>query len=346
MKKNLLILLLSITSLFSCGDEDLSDLSEVVYVRRNGADMPAYIYGNGASKTFIIILHGGPGGSGLEYRSGIFSKELENKYGVVYWDQRGQGMSQGHYAGSEVTLDEMAKDVNALALVLKHKYGQDAKLFLMGHSWGGMLGSATMVSDDFQHNFAGWIEVDGAHDFPDLYRGIVKDFITIGTEQIQAGNDVEFWTESVSIAQSADTSKVDSDVFGQLNSKGFEGEEKLQASGVIDPSDETAIGLNVLFQNNLLTTTIAGALTANRLFNDDKLEGVSLTAQLSKIEIPSLILWGRYDLIVPGRLAHSAFNNIGSENKELVFFEKSGHSPMDTEPDKFVKEVVDFIEAN
>lgn len=346
MKKNILIAVLAISTLFSCGDEELSDLSEVVYVRRNGADMPAYIYGNGTSDTFIIILHGGPGGSGIEYRSGIYSEKLEEQYGVVYWDQRGQGMSQGHYAGSEVTLDEMTRDVNALALVLKHKFGRDTKLFLLGHSWGGMLGSATMIKEDFQHNFAGWIEVDGAHDFPDLYRGVVKDFITIGSQQIQAGNDLDFWKESVSIAQAADTSQVDSDVFGLLNTRGFEGEQLLQTRGIIEASDETATGLNALFQNNPLTSFFAGSLTANRLFNDDNLVDVSLTTELNKIEIPTLILWGRYDLIVPGRLAHSAFNNIGSEEKELIFFEKSGHSPMDTEPDKFVEAITAFIEAN
>jgi len=59
--------------------------------------MPAYLYGNFDSKTFIVLLHGGPGGNGLEYRSGKYAEMLEEQFAMVYWDQRGQGNSRGNY---------------------------------------------------------------------------------------------------------------------------------------------------------------------------------------------------------------------------------------------------------
>lgn len=146
-------ILLVILDFSSCQKQDLSDLVDVLHVRRNNADMPAYIYGNATEKIFLIILHGGPGGSGLEYRIGQYKEDLEEKYAVVYWDQRGQGMSQGNFDQSDITIAEIVEDVEALAITLRHKYGQDIQLFLMGHSWGGTLGSAVLTTENYQDIF-------------------------------------------------------------------------------------------------------------------------------------------------------------------------------------------------
>ncbi|MCF6241853.1 MAG: alpha/beta hydrolase, partial [Bacteroidales bacterium] len=109
---------------FSCSkQEDLYKLNETIYVRNDGADMPVYIRGNITSKIIILIVHGGPGGNGLEYRDGFWTVDLEKKYAMAYWDQRGQGMSQGHYNQSDVTISKMVEDMDAVIKVLKAKYG-------------------------------------------------------------------------------------------------------------------------------------------------------------------------------------------------------------------------------
>lgn len=344
--RKLIVLLLVIGSMTSCQKAKVSDLEETVYVRRNGADMPAYIRGNGSENIFLIILHGGPGGSGLEYRSGGYSDDLEKQYAVVYWDQRGQGMSQGHFSKEDLSLLELAKDVRALALVLKHKYGEDSKLFLMGHSWGGMIGTAALVTEDFQTHFKGWIDVDGVHDFPALYRSGAADMIRVGKEQIQLGNEVNFWGGAVSFAEGLDTTTVDLDLLGELNAKGQEAESRLEKSGVVEEAEGSLKGLGVIFQNNFITSAVAGVFTSWQLFNEHKLHEVSLTEDLKKITIPTLLLWGKYDMVVSPQLGNLVFNNIGATEKKLVIFDRSGHSPMVSEPDKFVSEVSDFIDSN
>ena len=115
-------------SLSSCQKTSSFTLSETVYVRHQGADMPAYIHGNSEDKVFIIVLHGA-GSFGLAFRDGAFTSELEKRYAVVYWDQRGQSMAQGRYSKPEDVVELMAEDVMALVAVLKHKYGEDIKLF-------------------------------------------------------------------------------------------------------------------------------------------------------------------------------------------------------------------------
>jgi len=79
--RNILYIILAALCLVSCGDVDLKQ-GDVLYLRSKGADMPAYVYGNMSSKTFMILLHGGPGGNGLEYRGGRYVEDLEKEIAV------------------------------------------------------------------------------------------------------------------------------------------------------------------------------------------------------------------------------------------------------------------------
>ncbi|MFK8046387.1 MAG: alpha/beta hydrolase, partial [Crocinitomicaceae bacterium] len=65
---------------------------------------------------------------------------------------------------------------------------------------------------------------------------------------------------------------------------------------------------------------------------------------LNKITIPSQFLWGKYDFVVPPAVGVDAYNRVSSVNKEIIIFEKSGHSPMSNEPVKFANSIIDFVE--
>ncbi len=338
---------LIISSLFtsiSCNKEKLSELSDVIYVRNNGADMPAYIYGNGVEKVFIIVLHGGPGGNGLEYRYGQYAEDLEEKFAMVYWDQRGQGMAQGNYDDEDVTISQMANDLYCLVLILKHKYGNDIKPFIMGHSWGGTLGSYFMITDDYQELVSGWIEVDGAHDIPKLNIEAVKMFRNIATEQISDRNSVNAWQDILEWANEIDTANISNDMSGEINTKAYEAEELLKESGIVLRSGSKPSISSILFSpNNSITSSISGNFTGNHL--NDEIESTSLTDRLQLIQKPCLFLWGKYDFVVPPQLGIDAFNNVNTTDKRIVIFNNSGHSPMDNEPKQFVSEIVNFIET-
>ncbi len=341
-----LVILFFAASFFSCQKNDLSNLKDVLHVRRNNADMPAYIYGNGASKVFLVILHGGPGGSGLEYRVGEYKDDLEERYAVVYWDQRGQGMAQGNYERNDITIAELVEDVEALALTLRHKYGDDIDLFLLGHSWGGTLGSAFLTTDDYQNHFQGWIEVDGAHDFPEVYRQAVKTYQSIGSEQIGLGNDLSYWEEVLKRVAEVDTINRNLEDFSYLNITARSAEEKLTLSGAINANDLSAISnslINTTFINSKSLANASGTMTNQTLFRNELLD-YSATPLLNRISIPSLILWGANDIVVPVALAQQAFDSIGSFEKELVIYPASGHSPMITDAAKFSQDVIRFIE--
>ncbi|MEX0275805.1 MAG: alpha/beta fold hydrolase, partial [Flavobacteriaceae bacterium] len=95
--------------------------------------------------------------------------------------------------------------------------------------------------------------------------------------------------------------------------------------------------------NSFITSWNTIKIQSILIGNEAIFEKVSYTNRLQEITIPSLVLWGKYDMIVPTVYAQEAFENLGSNDKELFIFQKSAHSPMFTEPDVFAEKVINFI---
>ena len=329
---------IAIFALASCSKSN-TETYERFFFRNNGADLAVQVDGNRASKTFILLLHGGPGGSGFEYNTGSYAEQLEAKYAMVYLDQRGQGASQGNYKLSDVTLQQFSDDIYALAKFLKQKYGQDISLFLMGHSWGGTTGTHALLNTDLQSEIKGWMEVDGAHDIPLLNKAAIKMYLEIGNQEITAGNNTTQWQEIVDFASKVDTNNITVDEGGQINSYGF------TAEGLIASvtASEGGGGASHGFLTSPIATVaglISGNLTSNAILQET--ETAAMTSELHNITIPCQFLWGKYDFVVPPALAYTAFDKVNTTEKEVVIFEHSGHSPMDNEADLFVNSVVAF----
>lgn len=326
-----------ILGILSCSKDEinLSNLDETIYVRHRQADMPAHVHGNASEKVFLIYLHGGPGGLGLEARVNTMVTKVEKNNAVVYFDQRGSGNAQGNYSAEDVSIDAMAEDVLALVKVLQARYGNDVKFFLMGASWGGTLGPATLLKE--QEAFLGWIDVAGAHSPKDLYDEYQIDLLAKAIEQIALGNSVPFWEDVIAFLETVDSSYNEEHGF-KMNTQAHDAEKVLAADMVINEPrflDEDGNAVNFVTRNNNQTSLL---LTQSGLWRD-----LSFTDRLSEITIPSLVLWGKHDLVVPIRFAHEAFEQLGAADKELVFFERTGHSPLESEPDLFAEKVIEFI---
>ena len=325
--------------LLACQRPDLHRLDEVLYVRHAGADMPAYVHGNGAEKVFLIVLHGA-GSFGLAFRDGAFTQELETRYAVVYWDQRGQSMAQGHYDRPEDIVSLMASDVEALVAVLQHHYGDDIRLFLLGHSWGGALGTTVLLRPGQQERFRGWIAVDAAHDFPFAGTARRRLLLDICAERLAAGAEPEAW-EALQTQVAALDSVAEADYQPMLD-LGLAVSRRLVTEEVVPTGRSGTILRRAVFDNNPLTWQVSAAL--NQPFAVARDQGYSLTDQLGDIHLPSLLLWGKYDISVPPTLGADALRRLGSSDKTLVLFDRSIHHPHDTEPEAFARAVVAFIE--
>jgi len=82
----------------------------------------------------LIVLHGGPG---LDHRYLLNLQALADQYQLVFYDQRGSGLSP-RVPASTITVDSFIEDLDAFV----DHFGQGRPVHLLGHSWGAMLASA------------------------------------------------------------------------------------------------------------------------------------------------------------------------------------------------------------
>lgn len=103
------------------------------HVTIDGVTYHAQTFGDPANPV-VITVHGGPGG---DYRSILSLQDLSNRYFVVFFDQRGAGLSP-RVDPQEITLASAIADLDAIV----EYYGEGRKVNLVAHSWGAMLASA------------------------------------------------------------------------------------------------------------------------------------------------------------------------------------------------------------
>ena len=201
-----------------------------------------------------------------------------------------------------------------------------------------------MVSGNVHSSVSAWIESNGAHDIPKLNLDAINMFKTVANDQITLGNNISNWSEVLDWANSVDTNNISEDESFEINSKGFEAENWLTEDGLIKASESGGNEVPYLTGPvNPLTSLISGGITNFKL--SPEIEQLSLTDQLYKVTIPTLVLWGRYDFVVPPTLGYDTYNNISSTKKEIVIFEKSGHSPMSNEWEPFSDAIISFIDS-
>ena len=324
---------------------------ELIWLEHKGAQMPIWVEGNPANNTMIIILHGGPGGNSLVYNDllKVMSDGLEENYLLAYWDQRSSGNARGNYDKEAVSLNQMREDLDLVVDLMKDQYGAGLKVFLLGHSWGGYLGNYYLLSKLSQNKITGWIDVDGAHNIRKLTLDGLELMEEISTQQIQANTEVkEDWEEILDFVQNFDTTDLDeTDRFLEVNAKAGAAEVLAFRDDLIEATIPDLEGLwqHLAGANHPLTGLTNSYQIARTQLLDEAI-ALPLTNELDKIKIPALLLWGKYDFIVPPSLGEEMLENLGTpdDRKSLIIYENSGHSPMDGDAEAFTQEVIDFVE--
>lgn len=128
-------------------------ISEKVFVDINGLRQGMFIRGRVASNPVLLWLHGGIPDTFLANR---YPTGLEDQCTVVWWEQRGSGLSfRPEIRPESLTLEQFVADTLAVTNYLRHRFGQD-RIYLMGHSGGTFVGiqAAARAPDPF-HAYIG-----------------------------------------------------------------------------------------------------------------------------------------------------------------------------------------------
>lgn len=345
MRKIIIALLLCLV-IFACRREEITigtNVSDLFYLDNQGAKMPVLVEGNTASKVILIFVHGGPGGTGIGFNNDEnISKIVESKFAVAYHDQRAAGNSQGNTT-QKLALEQYVDDLRKLILVLRYRYGVDTKIFILSHSWGGLIASAFLTDGNNQQIVSGWINLAGAHNYL-LNDQLTRDYlISYGKEQIAKNIHTDKWKPIVDYAENH-VPNYDFAIAKQLNAYGSEVE------AYIDDIHTNEGGILDLFLKKkkafspFWMLSNAGASYFSNLPKD--LMYASYSDKLSTIKLPVLNITGKYDFTVPKGLAEEVMQKVSSTKKKLIILPHSGHILMNNEPDALWNEVVGFVEDN
>lgn len=137
MKRRPLILILSLMTATSSFAQTLAAREEVFLI--GGIRQYVTISGENGSLPLLLFLHGGPGGSVMNYAD-KFTDRLRQHFIVIQWDQRETGRTRElNSSPTPLSLALFQSDTHALIDTLLRRFGRK-KLYLAGHSWGTALG--------------------------------------------------------------------------------------------------------------------------------------------------------------------------------------------------------------
>jgi pimeloyl-ACP methyl ester carboxylesterase len=133
-------------------DRSIASLEKV---NLGGQEQWILLRGMDITKPVILFLHGGPGTSNMCLLR-KYTDELEQHFIVVTWDQRGAGKSyKAINPHSSMTIDRFVLDTGELTQLLCHRFDRQ-KIFLVGHSWGSLIGIFSIQKyPDLYHAYIG-----------------------------------------------------------------------------------------------------------------------------------------------------------------------------------------------
>jgi proline iminopeptidase len=115
-----------------------ADAPSLPVIEANGYRFHGEVFGDPAAPP-VIVVHGGPG---WDYRSLLPLRALADDYRVVFYDQRGSGLSP-RVPAETLSLESSLADLDAIV----EKFRAGGRVTLIGHSWGAMLVSAYLARE-------------------------------------------------------------------------------------------------------------------------------------------------------------------------------------------------------
>jgi proline iminopeptidase len=134
----LVLVLFAVGGLFIATDGDyvvpatVTDDPTLPSAEIDGVKLHLETFGN-RQNPLVVVLHGGPG---ADYQSLLGLQALADDYFVLFYDQRGAGLSE-RVSADKLNLADYIAELDA---VIDH-FSNGEPVYLIGHSWGAMLAS-------------------------------------------------------------------------------------------------------------------------------------------------------------------------------------------------------------
>jgi pimeloyl-ACP methyl ester carboxylesterase len=286
------------------------------------------IRGKSRNNPILLFLHGGPGTSNIGVATDT-QKLLEKNFVVVNWDQLGAGLSYRKDIPKEaLTIEKMVEYTNELIQFLLKKF-QKKKLYLVGHSWGSIIGilTAQKYPDSIEKYIGvsqmvvGKLNEKYAYEY--CLRRAISENNRKAIKQLQKIGVPPYsdWMKGLQIRSTW------SNKFGGAVKKGSLSGiyiRKMLCSKEYRISDIYRFVTGTMFSLNHMWPQVM-ELDLYKLIED--------------IKVPVYFFLGKEDYLAPSFLAEEYANTLKSDSMEIVWFKDSAHLCNIEEEEKFAIEV-------
>jgi pimeloyl-ACP methyl ester carboxylesterase len=303
-------------------------ISEKRFVNINGLEQGMFIKSKEASHPVLLYLHGGMPDYFLTQK---YPAGLEDLFTVVWWEQRGSGISYNPSIPKEsVTSEQLIADTLALTDYLRSRFHRD-KIYLMGHSGGTFFGiQAAARTPERYHAYIGVEQMVNALKSEKLaYDFMLKEFKASGDTKMVQKLEAAPVTLQGGVPQ------------GYLAVR----DTGMHRLGIGTTHDMQSI-ITGLFLPSLAFREYT-LMDKINLWRAKARNGVSvlweaslatdLSQQVTELDLPVYFFEGVYDYTCSYTLAKDYFQKIKAPVKGFYTFENSAHSPIFEEPEKFRK---------
>ena len=300
-----------------------NSVAEKCFVEINGYKMGMIIKSKDDSNPVLLFVHGGPGMPEY-FLTEDYPTSLEDYFTVVYWDQRGAGLSyQSNIDKSTITVEQYIDDTIQVTNYLRDRFGKD-KIYLMAHSWGTYFGIQTVKKA------------------PQLYNA----YIAVG----QVTNQEESEKRAYEYMMDYYSKAGDEKTLRRLKETDYLSEEYnkirdilMHRSGIGTTHDMESVVTGIVFaslKNREYTLMEKINLWRGKpLLNQSKQLKMKddIREIVTKLDVPVYFFSGAFDYTVNYEMSEEYLRQIVAPQKGFYLFENSAHSPIFEEPDKVIQ---------
>ena len=288
------------------------------------------ILARGVSPTnpIIIYLHGGPGSPVIPVVN-KYNSVLEKHFIVVQWDQRGSGKS--YYKDLDertMNINQFVSDLHELIGYLKTKFNKK-KVYIIGHSWGSALG--LLYVNQYPDDCIAYIGTGQSVNVPEAeaisydfaLSSAIKNSNKHAIDELQKIGKPPYTGTDIEVIKKITTQRKWLIEFG---GQYYDTKNKDVGSKLLLSSHEYSLGekFNYMKGMEFSLKTVGKEYMKLNLFDTIK-----------ELHVPLYFCIGRKDYTTPFELVEKFYNTIKAPKKELIWFDKSAHSPIFEESEKF-----------
>ena len=300
-------------------------MPEKAFVDINGVRQGMFIQTADHTHPVLLFLHGGMPEYFLTER---YPTGLENEFTVVWWEQRGAGLSYSPRIPPEtMTLAQFTADTLAVTEYLLRRFGKE-KVYLMAHSGGTLIGlHAAHRRPELYHAYVGVAQTVHQLESERLaYEYMLTRFREIGD------------TRMVRKLEAAPVTTTGGAPAGYLAVR----DKAMHRLGIGTTHDMKSV-LTGIFLPSLRSPHYTpgekvrlwrGKLSSGVSALWDEMLATDVTTRVTELALPTYFFHGKYDYTVNYGLAKDYLHSLKAPVKGFYSFDHSAHSPVLEEPEK------------